>query len=156
MNKTILIFVITGSVFLSVGYISGFHIGYKKANSIFAPAIEASTLDNPSFNFPQSPDSKILGEGNSSWDGGIYKSYLIGEPRWEIVKITIPPNYKLKSHRHPVPSFIYVERGALTVTKLSMGQEKKLEKGDVLAEAVNQTHFVKTRKEGVDVIVFYV
>ena len=96
-----------------------------------------------------------LAETTKSWNGETLPSYLKGTPKITILKITIPPEAKLKLHKHLVINAGVLLKGELTVIDED-NNSIKLKEGDALVELVNIFHYGKNEgNKPAEIIVFY-
>lgn len=97
----------------------------------------------------------VLAKTSSSWDGGTLPNYPKGRPEVTILRIKIPPKFKLPLHIHPVINAGVLLKGELTVVT----EDKKtlhLKAGDSIVEVVNTWHHGKNEgNEPAEIIVFY-
>lgn len=96
-----------------------------------------------------------LVESSESWNGAALPKYSEGNPKVTILKITIPPKTKLKTHKHPE-----INAGVLLKGKLTVVSETKdtlyLKAGDPIVELVNTWHYGRNDgNEPAEIIVFY-
>ena len=76
---------------------------------------------------------------SQSWDGSALVAYPEGTPEVTILKITIPPKFKLPTHRHPMINAGGLLSGELTVTTIE-GKTLHMTAGDPIVEVVNKWH----------------
>lgn len=96
-----------------------------------------------------------LVESSKSWNGAPLPGYPAGTPQVTILKITIPPQTALKTHKHPVINAGVVLKGELTVST-ETGETMIIKAGEPIVELVNIWHYGKNDgREPVELIVFY-
>ena len=96
-----------------------------------------------------------LAESVTSWNGDTLPDYLPGQPKVTVLRINIPPHYKLEWHKHPVINAGVVLNGELTVIS-EKNDTLYLKPNDALVELVNTYHYgINEGDEPVDIIVFY-
>jgi quercetin dioxygenase-like cupin family protein len=96
-----------------------------------------------------------LAETTKSWNGDDLPNYPEGKPKITVLKITIPPHFKLSVHKHLV-----INAGVLIKGKLTVVDENKntlhLKAGDALVEMVNKYHYgINEGNKPAEIIVFY-
>ncbi len=96
-----------------------------------------------------------LVETTQSWDGTPLPDYLQGNPKITVLRITIPPQSKLETHKHLEINAGVLLRGALTV--ISQNQDTLyLKAGDPIVELVDTWHYGENEgNEPAEIIVFY-
>lgn len=98
---------------------------------------------------------ETLAKSTKSWNDSTLIAYPEGQPEITVLKIDIPPHYKLDLHEHPVINAGVITKGQLTV-EADNGQKLHLNEGDALIELVNTAHFgVNETDEVTQIIVFY-
>jgi quercetin dioxygenase-like cupin family protein len=105
--------------------------------------------------YPDEVIVETLARSLTSWNGDTLPEYPVGRPQITLLKITIPPHYKLHVHNHPV-----INAGVLLKGELTVVDEKNnilhLKAGDAIVEVVNTYHYGKNEgDEPVEIIVFY-
>lgn len=129
---------------------------YHPLSFLFFLIVFFSACDNTG---PQKHDSSLkvekLAESVVSWNGDTLSDYISGQPQVTILKITIPPKYKLEWHKHPVINAGVMLKGELTVIS-----EKKdtlrLVEGQSLIELVNTFHYgINQGDDPAQILVFY-
>ena len=80
-----------------------------------------------------------LVKSDRSWDGALLPGYPAGQPEVTILKITIPPGFRLDTHRHPVINAGVLLSGQLTVITAE-GDKLHLRAGDPIVEVVEKLH----------------
>lgn len=96
-----------------------------------------------------------LVKSTESWDGRQLPAYPDGRPEVTILRITIPPKYRLPMHKHPVINAGVLLKGELTVITES-GETLHLKPYDSLVEVVEKWHYgVNEGDEPAEIIVFY-
>jgi len=98
----------------------------------------------------------VLVKTGTSWDGSpLPSNYPSGKPQVTILKIVIPPKFKLPLHKHPVINAGVLLKGNLTVVTED-GKILHLKAGDPIVEVVNKWHYGKNEgTEPAVIIVFY-
>ncbi len=97
----------------------------------------------------------VLDKDTHSWNGKLLPAYPKGQPEVTVLRISIPPKTRLRTHRHPVINAAVLISGRLTVKTLD-GQTLNLKAGDPLIEVVNTWHYgINPGKVPADIIVFY-
>lgn len=97
----------------------------------------------------------VLVKSNSSWNGETLPSYPAGKPEITILRIEIPPGFKLPRHEHPVINAGVLLKGELTVVT---DDRKKLhlKAGDSIVEVVNTWHYgINEGQQPAEIVVFY-
>ena len=94
-------------------------------------------------------------ETSKSWNGALLPKYLEGNPKVTILKITIPPNTRLKKHKH-----LEINAGVLLKGELTVISEHKdtlhLKEGDPIVELVDTWHYgINEGKTPAEILVFY-
>ena len=98
---------------------------------------------------------EVLAKSTKSWNGNVLPPYPSGQPQIMILKITIPPHYKLPMHEHPVINAGVMLSGELTVITQS-GKVLHLKKGDSIIEVVDTWHYgINETDKPAIIIVFY-
>jgi quercetin dioxygenase-like cupin family protein len=106
-------------------------------------------------NHVNSVQSIELVKSSTSWDGQPLPAYKRGRPEITILRITIPPNYTLPMHKHPVINAGVLLKGKLTVVTES-GDIIHLKPYDPIVEVVNTWHYGRNDgDEPAEIIVFY-
>tara|TARA_R110001583_G_scaffold17310_3_gene70147 strand:- start:1258 stop:1677 length:420 start_codon:yes stop_codon:yes gene_type:complete len=96
-----------------------------------------------------------LAETTKSWNGDKLPNYLEGNAKVTILKITIPPNTKLETHKHLEINAGVLLKGELTVIS-EQNDTLYLKAGDPIVELVNTWHYGKNEgKIPAEIIVFY-
>lgn len=94
-------------------------------------------------------------KSTTSWNGQPLPAYKTGTPEITILRITIPPNYTLPLHKHPVINAGVLLKGELTVIT-DKGQVLHLKPYDPIVEVVETYHYGKSEEdEPAEIIVFY-
>jgi quercetin dioxygenase-like cupin family protein len=94
-------------------------------------------------------------ESDTSWNGSELPKYPDGKPKITILKITIPPQAKLKVHKHMVINAGVLTKGELTVID-EQNNVLNLKAGDALVELVNTYHHGENKGNvPAEIIVFY-
>ncbi|MFI3271846.1 MAG: cupin domain-containing protein [Pseudomonadota bacterium] len=97
----------------------------------------------------------LLDNVTCSWDGKTLEAYLSGQPAITMLKITVPPKTRLKSHYHSVINVGYMLEGELTVIGEN-GLTKTIKAGEPLIEMVGTVHYGENKSDSPAVIlVFY-
>jgi quercetin dioxygenase-like cupin family protein len=90
-----------------------------------------------------------------SWDGKSLPAYPQGQPEVTILRITIPPDSRLDTHRHPVINAGVLMSGQLTVVTTD-GNTLHLKAGDPIVEVVDTWHYgMNQGKVPAEIVVFY-
>ena len=97
----------------------------------------------------------VLVKTSASWDGSTLPNYPKSKPEITILKIVIPPKFKLPLHKHPVINAGVLLKGKLTVVTKD-GKTLHLKGGDPIVEVVNKWHYgINEGTEPAVIIVFY-
>ncbi len=91
---------------------------------------------------------------DSSWDGQKLPRYPYGSPEVTVLRITVPSQVKLDTHKHPIPLVAYMLEGELTV-QTEDGTSVVFTSGDPIVEVVNTWHFGQSTGEGDAVLVAF-
>ncbi len=101
------------------------------------------------------PSVKVLAKTGKTWAGDPLPSYPDGKPEITILRIVIPPKFKLPLHKHPVINAGVLLKGELTV----ITEDNKvlhLKAGDSIVEVVNRWHYgINEGNTPAEIIVFY-
>lgn len=90
-----------------------------------------------------------------SWDGKSLPAYPQGQPEVTILRITIPPDSRLDTHRHPVINAGVLMSGQLTVVTTD-GNTLYLKAGDPIVEVVDTWHYgMNQGTVPAEIVVFY-
>ncbi len=104
---------------------------------------------------PTEIQMEILAEGSTSWIGDSLPPYPEGTPQVSIMRAKIPPQAKLRMHKHPVINAGVLIKGTLTVIS-DKGDTLRLKAGDPIIELVNRYHFgMNEGDEVAEIIVVY-
>lgn len=96
-----------------------------------------------------------LVQSTETWDGQPLPAYPSGQPEITILHITIPPQYTLPMHMHPVINAGVLIKGQLTVTTQD-GHVLHMRANDPIVEVVNTWHYGKNEgNEPAEILVFY-
>lgn len=99
---------------------------------------------------------KVLVKSEVSWNGKALPKYPKTNPEITILKITIPPKFKLPEHYHPVINAGVLISGQLTVITKN-NKKLKMKAGDALIEVVDTIHYGQNNGNiPAEIIVFYV
>ncbi len=91
----------------------------------------------------------------TSWNGDTLPHYVKGRPKIKILKISIPPKAKLKTHKHPVINAGVLLKGSLKVVT-ETGDILYLKEGDAISEVINIWHHGENESNEIaEIIVFY-
>ncbi|MDA3882077.1 MAG: cupin domain-containing protein [Bacteroidales bacterium] len=94
-------------------------------------------------------------ETSKSWDGTKLPNYLNGKPKITVLRITIPPKTKLKTHKHPEINAGVLLKGTLRVIT-EHNDTLNLKAGDPIVEVINTWHYGENLgAEPAEIIVFY-
>ncbi|MDO4160900.1 MAG: cupin domain-containing protein [Prevotellaceae bacterium] len=97
---------------------------------------------------------KLL-ETTTSWNGAKLPQYPEGEPQINIIRYTIKPHTKMKTHRHAIINGGIMLKGELTIVS-ETGEEKTFKAGDALVETTGTWHYGENKgDEPVEVVMFY-
>jgi quercetin dioxygenase-like cupin family protein len=98
---------------------------------------------------------EILQKTRTSWDGTALPNYPLDLPEVTIVRVIVPPNSRIKPHKHALINVAYVVKGSISVTSAT-GQNETLHAGDTIVELVNTWHHAEVLSSmEVELIVFY-
>ena len=98
---------------------------------------------------------ETLAKSGVSWDGSQLPAYPPGQPEITILKISIPPNFEIPLHRHPLINAGVLLKGSLTVTTED-NEVLHLKTGDSIIEVIDKWHSGKNEAEvTAEIIVFY-
>jgi quercetin dioxygenase-like cupin family protein len=96
-----------------------------------------------------------LADTQTSWDGSELPAYPQGQPRIQILNITIPAGKKLALHRHPVINAGILLGGELRV-HTENGKILHLKAGEAIVEVVNTWHWGESvGDDPARIVVFY-
>lgn len=97
----------------------------------------------------------VLAKTGVSWNGKELPEYPGGKPEITILRITIPPKYRLPRHSHPVINAGVLLKGTLTVVT-DDNKTLHLKAGDSIVEVVGTWHYgINEGAEPAEIIVFY-
>ena len=98
---------------------------------------------------------ETLSKSTTSWNGSVLPHYPSGSPEITVLKITIPPQFELPLHRHPIINAGVLIKGSLTVVT-DKNETLHLSPGDAIIEVVDTWHSGKnTGNTDAEIIVFY-
>ncbi len=105
---------------------------------------------------PRTTEVVTLAATTESWNGTTLPAYPEGNPEVTILRISIPPKTRLKTHLHPVINAGVMLKGELTVVS-EKGDTLHLKAGDSIVELVNQWHYGEneSKTKSAELIVFY-
>lgn len=95
----------------------------------------------------------VILQSSTSWDGEPI-AYPKGTPEITAVKLVLEPGQDVPFHCHPVPTFGYIVKGDIEVTKKS-GQKTILKEGTSVIEVMRSVHKGRAVDGTVEIIVFY-
>lgn len=96
-----------------------------------------------------------LAKTTNSWDGQPLPTYPRGNPEVTILHITVPPDFKLAWHKHPVINAGYLLSGELTVVTEN-DETLQLSAGEAIVEVVEKWHYGhNTGGKPAEIVVFY-
>lgn len=81
-------------------------------------------------------------------------AYPAGRARIEAARLTVPPGGTVPLHLHPVPLFVYILQGEITVDYLRRGK-RTYRAGDAFVEAYEWPHHARNNGEE-DVVILTV
>lgn len=102
---------------------------------------------------PALSDMLPLLESKTSWDGQPFH-YPEGEAKLSAFKLTLEQGQESPMHCHPMPTFGYILKGKLQVTKAS-GEQVVFNEGDAVIEVMSSLHKGKALSQSVEALVFY-
>ena len=104
---------------------------------------------------PENIVVETLARSSVSWDGSPLPAYPTGQPEVTILRISIPPNFEIPLHKHPIINAGVLLKGSLTVTTED-NKVLHLEAGDSIVEVIDKWHSGKNEATDIaEVIVFY-
>jgi quercetin dioxygenase-like cupin family protein len=90
-----------------------------------------------------------------SWNGEVLPAYPQGQAEVTILRIRIPSETRLDTHKHPVINAGVLLRGQLTVVTKE-GKILHLKAGDPIVEVVNTWHYgINEGETPAEIVVFY-
>ena len=82
-------------------------------------------------------------------------AYPAGRAKITSARLTVPPGGTVPLHYHPVPLFVYIEKGTITVDYGHRGK-RTYRKGDAFVEAFEWPHYARnTGKKDVVILTVY-
>ena len=118
-------------------------------NNLFCSWIIASLMLISIESSAEPPEISV--ETIGSWDHTILDQpfvYPEGQSNITAAIITVKPHAKIDLHKHPVPLFVYILQGSITVTYDDIG-EIVYRTGDAFIEAFNWPHRARNSGRGV-------
>lgn len=82
-------------------------------------------------------------------------AYPYGRAQITAARLTVPPGAIVPLHLHPVPLFVYILKGKITVDYGRRGK-RTYRKGDVFVEAIEWPHYARNGgKKDVEILTVY-